>query len=385
MKKKRIRDAAWFPMATAICIGVVLYILLLRFAGICEGIGVFIGFFKTVIFGCVIAYLVNPLANLFNKLFKRVKKDGTRKLLSNGLAFVVVILFLIFAVLILVPQLIESVQTFANNLSGYITSASKMLEDFGVSKNVVDLNSFVDYSEDALATVYEWLAENAGKIVSAATVTGKGIFQWVIAFILSIYLLAEKENLKAGFKRLLKAVFGEKRYGGVSTLLCKCDTIFNRYIVFNLIDSLIVGAANTVFMMICGMQYVGLISFVVAITNLIPTFGPMIGLVIGGFVLLMVNPIHALIFAIFTLVLQLLDGYVIKPRLFGNSLGVSGLWILIGVIVGGNMFGVVGILLAVPCVAIIILIYESYILPALEKRFTVNDDTASVPQNTEKE
>ncbi|MBR0366193.1 MAG: AI-2E family transporter [Clostridia bacterium] len=385
MKKKRIRDEAWFPMATAICIGVVLYILLLRFAGIYEGIGVFIGFFKTVIFGCVIAYLVNPLANLFNKLFKRVKKDGTRKLLSNGLAFVVVILFLIFAVLILVPQLIESVQTFANNLSGYITSASKMLEDFGVSKNVVDLNSFVDYSEDALATVYEWLAENAGKIVSAATVTGKGIFQWVIAFILSIYLLAEKENLKAGFKRLLKAVFGEKRYGGVSTLLCKCDTIFNRYIVFNLIDSLIVGAANTVFMMICGMQYVGLISFVVAITNLIPTFGPMIGLVIGGFVLLMVNPIHALIFAIFTLVLQLLDGYVIKPRLFGNSLGVSGLWILIGVIVGGNMFGVVGILLAVPCVAIIILIYESYILPALEKRFTVNDDTASVPQNTEKE
>ncbi|MBQ3425615.1 MAG: AI-2E family transporter [Clostridia bacterium] len=382
MNKKRIRDAAWFPMAVAICIGVVLYILLLRLAGICEGIGIFIGFFKTVIFGCVIAYLVNPLANLFNRIFKRVKKDGTRKLLSNGMAFLVVILFLIFAVLILVPQLIESVQTFANNLGGYINSASKMLENFGISKNVLDLDSVVDLSEDALATTYEWLSENAGKIVSAATVTGKGIFQWVIAFILSIYLLGEKDSLKAGFKRLLKAVFGDQRYGGVSDLLRKCDTIFNRYIVFNLIDSLIVGAANTIFMMICGMQYVGLISFVVALTNLIPTFGPMIGLVIGGFVLLMVNPVHALIFAIFTLVLQLMDGYVIKPRLFGNSLGVSGLWILIGVIVGGNMFGVIGILLAVPCVAIIILIYESYILPGLESRFTSKSDGTSAPENT---
>lgn len=385
MKKKRISDAAWFPMAVALCIAVVLYMLLMKFTGIFEGIKTFIGFFKTVIIGCVIAYLVNPLANLFFGLFKRVKKDGTRKLLSNGMAFVVVILFLIFSVLILVPQLVESVQTFANNLSGYITSASNMLENFGISKNVVDLSSFVDYSENALATVYEWLAENAGKIVSAATVTGKGIFQWVIAFILSIYLLAEKENLKAGFKRLLKAVFGEKRYGGVSTLLCKCDTIFNRYIVFNLIDSLIVGAANTVFMTVFGMQYVGLISFVVALTNLIPTFGPMIGAVVGGFVLLMVNPIHALIFIIFTLILQILDGYVIKPRLFGSSLGVSGLWILIAVIVGGNMFGIIGILLAVPCVAIIILIYESYILPGLESRFPLNSGSSSVSENMEKE
>ena len=381
---KKIKKAAWFPMATAICIGVVLYMILLRFTGICGFINTFIGFFKTVILGGIIAYLVNPLANLFASLFKGVKKEGTRKMLSNTLAFVVVILFLIFSVLILVPQLIESIETFMNNLSGYITKASSMLESWGISKSVIDLNSVVDYSEDALATISEFATEHAGKIVSAATVTGKGIFQWVIAFILSIYLLAEKDNLKAGFKRLLKAIFGKVRYCGVSTFLKKCDTIFNRYIVFNLIDSLIVGFANAIFMMICGMQYVGLISFVVALTNLIPTFGPMIGGVVGGFVLLMVNPMHALIFIIFTIVLQLMDGYVIKPRLFGNSLGVSGLWILISVIVGGNMFGVIGILIAVPCVAIIILIYENYILTALERRFSTDSGDAPEAEDTEK-
>lgn len=94
----------------------------------------------------------------------------------------------------------------------------------------------------------------------------------------------------------------------------------------------------------------------------------MVGLVIGGFVLLMVNPTHALLFLVFTLVLQTLDGYVIKPRLFGNSLGVSGLWILVGVIVSGKMFGVIGILLAVPCVAVLDFMYGAYLLPALEKR-----------------
>lgn len=377
MEKKTIRNAAWFPTAVAISIGVLLYILLSRFTGIWGCVKTFLGFFKTVILGCVIAYLVNPLANLFAKLFKRVKKDGRRKLLSNVLAFLVVIVFLIFAVAILVPQLVDSIETFVSNMDGYVASVNSMLESIGLSKNTVDLSGLISSSENIISSISELISDHAGEIISTVTNTGKGMFQWVIAFILSIYLLAEKENLKAGFRRLLKAIFGEEKYGGVRVFLHKCDSICNRYIVNNLIDSLIVGIANAIFMTICGMQYVGMISFVVALTNLVPTFGPMIGLVIGGFVLLMVNPMHALIFVIFTLVLQTCDGYVIKPRLFGNSLGVSGLWILVGVIAGGNMFGVIGILLAVPCVAIIILIYETYILPGLEGRFVLKNQATS--------
>ena len=145
-------------------------------------------------------------------------------------------------------------------------------------------------------------------------------------------------------------------------------SILKRYIVFNLLDSLIVGGANAIFMAIVGMPYVGLVSFVVAIANLIPTFGPVIGALIGGFVLLMVNPWHALAFLIFTFILQTVDGYILKPKMFGDSLGVSGLWILVGVIVGGRAFGVVGILLAIPGVAILDFLYQEYFLPWLETR-----------------
>ena len=121
-------------------------------------------------------------------------------------------------------------------------------------------------------------------------------------------------------------------------------------------------------MMIMGMEYAGLITFVVALTNLIPTFGPLIGGAFGAFILLLVKPIHVLFFLGFTLLLQFLDAYFIKPKLFGDSLGVSGLWILIGVIVGGNMFGIVGILLSIPMVAILSFLYSRYLLPWLEKR-----------------
>jgi len=106
---------------------------------------------------------------------------------------------------------------------------------------------------------------------------------------------------------------------------------------------------------------------VIAVTNLIPTFGPIIGGLIGSFILLLVNPWHALAFIIFALVLQTVDGYVIKPKLFGNSLGVSGLLILATIIIGGNIFGMVGILLAIPCAAILDFLYKDYLLVALEE------------------
>jgi predicted PurR-regulated permease PerM len=106
---------------------------------------------------------------------------------------------------------------------------------------------------------------------------------------------------------------------------------------------------------------------VVAVTNLIPTFGPIIGGAIGAFLLLLVEPWYALVFIIFTLILQNIDGYILKPKLVGDSVGVSGLWVLIGVIVGGKMFGIVGILLAIPGVAILDMLYGEFLLPWLEK------------------
>ena len=268
----------------------------------------------------------------------------------------------------LIPQLIESVATFAGNLDGYVASLHAMLDSLGVSSSALGLDKFIDSSEALIETVTDFVKQNLSKILSASASVGKGAIQFLVGFLLSIYLLGDKSRLKNGGQRLLTAALGGAKYEKLAKVLRRCHSILNRYIVFNLLDSLIVGSANALFMAIVGMPYVGLVSFVVAVFNLLPTFGPVFGALIGGFVLLMVNPWHALAFLIFTAILQTIDGYILKPKLFGDSLGVSGLWILVGVIVGGRAFGVVGILLAIPAVAILDFLYREHFLPWLEAR-----------------
>ena len=175
----------------------------------------------------------------------------------------------------------------------------------------------------------------------------------------------------------MQASFKPATFERLMDFFRRSNVICNRYIVFNLIDSLIVGIICVIFMTALGMPYAGLVAFIVGLTNLIPTFGPVIGAAAAAFILLMAKPSFALIFVIFAVVLQFFDGYILKPRLFGDSLGISGLWILIAVIVGGSMFGIVGMLLAIPGITIIDFCYKDYLLPALEKRRAAKDAAAA--------
>ncbi len=366
---KRLKERPWYNNAVSLCIAVVLYVLLTHWSGFREGLDTFFRYFSTVLIGAIIAYIVNPLSQLYGRtLFRWVKKEKVKTFLSNILAILTVILFLVFLLLMLIPQLIESVTMFYGNLDGYVASLHGMLDSLGVNAKALDLEQFVSSSEAIITTVTEFVKENLSTILSTSVGVGKSAVKFFIGFFLSIYLLGDKPRLKAGSERLLTAWLGGAKYDKVVKVLRRCHAILNRYIVFNLVDSLIIGCANALFMVIVGMPYVGLVSFVVAITNLLPTFGPVVGGVIGGFVLLMVNPWHALAFLIFSAVLQTIDGYILKPKLFGDSLGISGLWILVGVIVGGSAFGVVGILLAIPAVAILDFLHREYLLPWLEAR-----------------
>lgn len=363
------REKPWYNLAAALCVAVLLYVLLTHWNGFWARVSTIFHYFSTVIIGIVIAYVVNPLANLYGRsIFRWVKKDKARSFLSDLVAFLTVVLFLVFLLLMLVPQLISSVITFVGNLDGYMASLHTMMDALGVSASELGLDGFISSSEALIETVTVFLKQNVNLILSTSVGVGKGAVQFFIAFLLSIYLLANKARLKAGIRRFIHASMGRERAQDLTQVLRRCHAILKRYIAFNLLDCLIVGTANAIFMAIVGMPYVGLVSFVVAIMNLVPTFGPVIGGVIGGFVVLMVNPWQALAFLIFTFILQTIDGYILKPKLFGDSLGVSGLWILVAVIVAGRVFGVVGILLAIPGVAMLDFLYREYLLPWLERR-----------------
>lgn len=358
----------WSGYILVACVSITFYLIMSNLGSVWGAVEGFLDNFTPLILGCILAYLVNPLAKLYaGKIFKGIKKEKLRWSVSVVLAMLTVILFLAFLLGTLIPQLIDSIRTFAKNFDGYMAALEAFAEKLQISK-YVDMDKLWAYSENLLETGKDYIVDNIGNILGASANAGKSLVSWVLGLILSIYLLLAKDSLKSGVKRLLKALFSKKNYEGVLTFFTRCDAILARYIVYSLIDGLIIGVVNAIFMGIVGMQYVGLVSVVVAVTNLIPTFGPIIGAVIGGFVLLLVNPLHALAFLIFTLVLQICDGYIIKPKLFGDSLGISSLLILVAVIVGGNMFGVVGILLAIPFAAILDFVYRDYILASLERR-----------------
>ena len=336
------------------------------------------------ILAVVIAYIVNPLTKLYERLFfGKTEKRKKRHPISNILAFVTFILMLALILYMLIPQLFSSIGFLADHLDEYLAAARELLANIGFAGKIEGLEEILNSSGALLKKLLEMLSKNMDSIISGTASAGKSLFNWLIAFILSIYVISEKENLRNGLERLTAALIPKAHYDKFADFIRKCDVILEQYVTHNFLDSLIVGVANAVFMLICRMPYVGLVTVVVALTNLIPTFGPIIGWVIGAFLLVLIKPWYALAFTLFTFALQSADGYVIKPKLFGDTLGVSGLLILIGIIVGGRMFGVVGILLAIPAVAILDMVYKDFFITRLEARKNAHEEAA--PPSSEPE
>ena len=364
---KDLMKKRWFANALAGCITVAFYLILSNINLIWNTVTQLIGYFSTVIGGIVIAYLMNPLAEFYKqKAFKNVKSESAQWTFSIVCSVVTVVVFVAVLMSMLIPQLFESIITFVGNLDSYAKALQTFLHTS--IKNYEKFENLIVSSENIINTVVDYIADNSSNIINFSTNAGKSVVTWVIAFILSVYMLAAKHRIQNGAKQCMEATLSEEHYSSTMSFFERCNFILNRYIVFSLIDGLIVGSVNAVFMLIFGMQYVGLVSVVVGVTNLVPTFGPIIGGVIGGFILLMVKPVHALMFIIFIILLQTIDGYVIKPKLFGNTLGISGLLILLFILVGGRIWGIVGILLAIPLAAITDYIYNEIFIPYLRNR-----------------
>ncbi len=382
MKFSDIKNKKWFNGMLIACTAVILYVVLSNISTVLDTIGAVLSFFTPLFLGAIIAYMINPLAKqLSMTVFKKVKRKRVQWTLSAVMALIMVVVLLGFMLGILIPQIIDSIRTFSANFDGYLEALQNFLERGELSK-FIDLKTFIDSSETAWNKLFGLISDNIENIMSASADFGKSLVNWALGFILSIYLLMAKKSVKVFCSQLGKALFEKGKYDAFKTFWYRCDTILSHYIAYSLLECIMVGLINAFFMLILRMQYVGMISVVVAVTNLVPTFGPIVGAVIGAFILLMVKPWHALAFLIFTLVLQTVDGYVIKPNMFGDSLGVSGLLILITIITGGKMFGVTGIILAIPFAAILDFVYKDYILVRLRenRRKKDGDELPEAPE-----
>ncbi len=354
----------WFPYTVATCSAVILYLLLSHINILFDALGVLFKYFTPVITGIIIAYLLSPLVGFYEKeLFKRTKNTTLKRTLSVILAVATVILVIALLIIALIPQIVDSTTSFISNIDSYATSLEAMLNSLSlqagnfhldISGITSKINTFLSQFSQRLPSILE-------QAISVSAGIGRNVTNSILGFILAMYFLMGHERIMSGTKRLARQFLSPQLMTAIGTFWDKCDKILLQYITFDLLDGLIVGVVNWLFMLFTGMSYSVLISVVVGVTNLAPTFGPILGAIIGSFILVLVNPFHALLFLIFTIILQTLDGYVLKPKLFGGSLNVPSIWILVTLVVGGRMFGVAGIMLAIPFAAIFNVVYTNWI------------------------
>ncbi len=335
-----------------------------------------------VIIGLVTAYIIDPLVEFFEeKVLRRMKNAKTRRTVSTVIALVLVLALLGLFVGTLIPSLISSILMLIDNAEGYyktIEDVAEKINGIGFGLNI-NLEAIENSVNNFLGNIVNNLSENFSSVLDTTKNIGASLVNALMGVILAVYFLFSKRYLLAGVERLRRAVWTPKQYDEKTRFWNRCNDIFTQYIGWNIIDAIIIGMSNAVFMLLLGMPYAPLVSFVVGVANLIPTFGPIIGAVVGALLLVLVKPSYALWFLVFTVAIQTLDAYVIKPRLFSSSFGISAVLTLVSITVGSKLFGIVGVLLAIPVAAILSFVYDERLIPWLQKKTSARADKAPEP------
>lgn len=323
--------------------------------------------------GFIMAYLLNPVLKfsekflfmpLAGKIYAKEKQLKKRKGLSRtlGILFTIALfmLLLIGGLGIVIPQIYVSIVKIIGDVPEYYAEIESLVLSF-MKENDVFSQYVLSILDEAYLQLTKYvnsvILPNIDKVVRGIT-TGiigglKIILNIVLAIIISIYVLFEKEKLISYGKKLAYSYLNTKHANIVIAGVRHVNTVFGGFINGKIVDSFIIGVLCYIFMLVAGFEYTVLISIFVGVTNVIPYFGPFIGAIPSILILLMTEPKQGLIFAVFVLLLQQLDGNVIGPLILGDKLKMSSMWILIAILIGGGLFGVPGMILGAPTLACI--------------------------------
>lgn len=321
-----------------------------------------------LVYGLMLAFIINyPYEFCYSKLYKRIgtkrpKLITVRKVLSIVTTYVFLAVVIAFLVAILIPQVVDSINSFIDELPVYITHFSSVfthVTDWIYNTFSVDLTDTKAIEEFASKL---FLGENASLISTSHLLNIAlnsiwdflyGIYNALIALIVSVYIIGTKDKLLRQTRKLTIAYVPKKFHNFIKDVKYESYNICGKFIIGKIIDSAIIGVLCFIGLKIIGIDYAVLISVVVGITNIIPFFGPFIGAVPCALLLLLVDPWDCLWFIIFVFGLQQLDGNLIGPKILGDRIGISGIWVLVGVTVGGGLFGFAGMVFGVPVCAVI--------------------------------
>lgn len=380
--KLRQQFSRGMSLLVIIVAGIIIYFAMLRLDDISRGVGFVLDILKPVIYGLSIAYLLNPIVKFVdNRLVPALKSRfptlKSASTISRGIGIFISIIFL-FAVIValfnmLIPELFNSIRDMVISLPGQLNHALDKITEMMSGDSTLGqvftavLREGSDYLQNWLRTdLMKQINIMMSNLTSGVINIFSGLFDLLIGLIISIYVLFSKEKFGKQSKKIVYAVFKPSHANMILHLTLKSNEIFGGFIIGKLIDSAIIGVLCFIGLSLLNMPYALLVSVIVGVTNVIPFFGPYIGAIPSAVLIMLADPRKGLYFILFILVLQQIDGNIIGPKILGDSTGLSAFWVVFSILLGGGLFGFVGMILGVPTFAVIYYVINMLINHRLE-------------------
>lgn len=368
---KTLVSNMWYIVALVAIIAII-FLMIANWGVVLAVIGKFLTILMPFILGFFFACFINPLVKRVHSLLNQMKPGKgakIKKAFSVIVSYVVVIGVITVLLIYIIPQIKASIGELGNTIQdGYqymITHQKELNEKIPF----IGLGGGIEYIKEF---AYKKIMSNGSEIlpyvyhVSSSLLTTS--YNVLMGLVISIYIILDMKKLKRSARKVVYALSPKKKEQEVWQTMKQCSYIFNGFLIGKMIDSLIIGILCLIAMSILKLPYALLLSLIVCITNMIPYFGPIIGAIPGVMIYLFIDIRYAFIFALMILILQQFDGLYLGPKILGDQTGIKPLWVIFGITVGGAYFGVMGMFLGVPVVAVIMYLLQLFLDKKLKKK-----------------
>lgn len=352
---------------------ILLYTILNNLKHLGNAISYILSGFSALLTGIAFAFVLNLLMKFFEEKFlDKVMKNKSHKLkraTSMILTYLSAIVILFIIIMVIIPKLSESIISLTNNIPAYMENLGIYLEQVADNLGIKDTlwAKFTDNFDTLFSNISKYLDFAFSGIINFTVNITNGIFSTIIGIVFSVYMLADKEHLIISLKKCVYCFLDEKIAEKICNVFTDANKIFSSFVGGQIVEAFILGALCFIGMSILKMPYAPLISVLIGVTSLIPILGAYLGLIPSAFLILMVNPMTALWFVVFIIILQQIEGNLIYPKVVGNAIGLNGFFVLLAITIGSSFFGALGILLSVPVMAVLYTLLRRFINKKLKK------------------
>lgn len=341
---------------------------LVNFSKIIAFLGKVISIFSPFLLGIILAFVLNVLNNFIEKkIFGKIKPskvwNKVKRPLCITLSLILVFLTIFFVMNLLIPQLKNSASLFTDTLPAYKEDIIGILNKFDVDESTV--NKVGEYLDNFGKVITDYIKGNSKDVITVTTEVATSVIniisKGIITLVFAIYMIAQKETLSRQINKIMRAYLKPKTINKINTIGTLANKTFSNFVTGQCLEALIFGSLVFVGMLIFRFPYASTIGVLLGFTALIPIFGAFIGTAIGFILIMMVSPIKAILFVVFIIVLQQIEGNLIYPRVVGKSIGLPGMWVLLSVTVGGSIGGILGMLIATPLCSLLYALFTKMV------------------------